>query len=269
LFIASCGDGGGISMTPEQRADRERERVIELLIPEMVQDEDWPFDSDADATRQIASCWADEVVMTLGLDSEELESLLARDSDSQNPLERLVQDLPDQGVELGFSILACFEDNARKTDFLKLMSGSDSTRTTLTTISWKADEETKILDGQVDWDGTPIETTTSIAPTTTTRDLQHLYDKSVFFAGCEEQYLGPDSNYSLLNPEGKVLWNEQGFTQADYEDVVTGFCECSFERYVKEIPYLSYQEYSEPDKEQQIVRECQNQAIDLKFRRKE
>ena len=255
-------------MTPEQRADRERERVSELLIPEMVQDEDWPFDSDADATRQIASCWADEVVMTLGLDSEELESLLARDSDSQNPLERLVQDLPDQGVELGFSILGCFEDNARKTDFLKLMSGSDSTRTTLTTISWKADEEAKILDGQVDWDGTPIETTTSIAATTTTRNLQHLYDRSEFFAGCEEQYSGPDSR-SILSPESKILWNERGFTQTDYEAVVASFCECSFERYVKEIPYLSYQEYSEVEKEQQIVQECLNKVLDLTFRRKE
>ena len=224
-------------MTPEQRADQERERIIELLIPEMVQDEDWPFDSDADATRQIASCWADEVVMTLGLDSEELESLLARDSDSQNPLERLVQDLPDQGVELGFSILGCFEDNARKTDFLKLMSGSDSTRTTLTTISWKADEEAKILDGQVDWDGSPIETTTSIAATTSTTteitgaspdDTSHLYGPDV-----EQAYM-----QNCLPP--LLAFEQTEVSEEEWVELSIGVCGCAYERITKEISYYVF-----------------------------
>lgn len=133
-----------------------------------------------------------------GQTSGELESLLegALDFDAtQDAVQAIVDDLPvEQQMELGFSVLGCFEENARTTDFLQLMSNPDGTSmTTLTTIDpddlfyedepntadlnaevkelpaaledlrdslEDSDENTPVLEGQAEWDGTAMTTTT-------------------------------------------------------------------------------------------------------------
>jgi len=267
-------------MTPEQKAERERDRITELLVPLMVADEDWPFDIEDDATRQVAGCWADEAIKALGLTSDELESLLERDSGDQDALEAIVEVLTvEQQMELGFSVLGCFEENVRTTDFLQLMSNPDgTTMTTLTTIDpddlfYEDEPNTADLKAEVkelpaaledlrdsleDSDGN-----TPVATTTTEYNDSLLYDETSFIKGCIDTYMTP--NLPMLSMETKVKWGQAGFTQSDYEEAVTSSCECSFARYLNEIPYSAYQAYSEPDKELQIGQECQNAAVDAKF----
>jgi hypothetical protein len=285
LVLTSCGDGGGISLTPEQKAEQERNRIAELLVPLMAADEDWPFEVDDDATKQVARCWADEMTNILGLTSGELESLLERaldvdNLDDEDALQAIVDDLPgEQQMELGFSVLGCFEENARTTDFLQLMSNSDSTSmTTLTTIDpddlfYEDEPNTADLKAEVKKLTAALEDlrdsledsdeNTPVATTTTEYNDSSLYDETLFINGCIEPYMTP--NRRMLSMETKVKWDEAGFTQSDYEEAVTSACECSFARYLNEIPWSAYQAYSEPDKELQIVQECQNAAIDARF----
>jgi hypothetical protein len=280
-FLTSCGDGGGISLTPEQ----ERDRTTELLVPLMAADEDWPFEVDDDATKQVARCWADEMTNILGLTSGELESLLERaldvdNLDDQEALQAIVDDLTaEQQMELGFSVLGCFEENARTTDFLQLMSNSDdASMTTLTTIDpddlfyedepniadLKAevkkltaaledlrdsledpDENTPVLEGQAEWDGTAMTTTTG--PETHRRSLYGDEVELGYMSKCV---------IPLLAAEQTEL------SEIEYEEWVTNLCSCAYERITNEINYYVFMDSEEGSVVWDQVRTIQDECFD-------
>ena len=105
-------------MTPEQLAAQERQRINSLVVPEIMEDEEWPFSSGSDATKQMANCFTDEFINTLGLSADELESIV--EADPEGGIEGVLE---YGGPEVGLSVLGCFQENAREIDFLKLMSG--------------------------------------------------------------------------------------------------------------------------------------------------
>jgi hypothetical protein len=270
LLIAACGTGESDSS--------ELQTMTKLLIPGVVEDADWLFEVDSDATLQMSRCLSIYLIETLGLTTNDLRTYLEENSTmaKTDALETLIAEKESE-IEASeddiWATMGCFEDNARTTDFMRLMSSAMSDFAEgLETLS--EDLKTEPVPTSVTPTQPPAPPTTQPLTTSTVPPLnmsrQHLYDKETYVAGChEDREGGIESSYSLVSREGRVLWDERGFTETDYEDVVTSFCECSVERVVKEIPYLSYQAYSMPEEERQIARQCSNYAVDLKFGRKE
>jgi hypothetical protein len=277
LLIAACGTGESDSS--------ELQTMTKLLIPGVVEDADWLFEVDSDATLQMSRCLSIYLIETLGLTTNDLRTYLEENSTmaKSDALETLIAEKESE-VEASeddiWATMGCFEDNARTTDFMRLMSSAMSDFAEgLETLSEDLKTEpvpTSVTPTQPPTTQPSItqpSTTQQPAPPATYQPPPTVAEAADGINGwwkrTKERRLTNCNNLlwndnRLLFSDGGVLWYELGFTQNDYDNMVIDFCKCKEDYIVNEFTYSEYQKASPEviEKEKASLLKCEETIID-------